>query len=250
MLNRFQIGRYYSIDSLIHKMNSACKILCILLCVIMLLFPHDIWFDIIILCGILLIIYISKVPVHLYLNSIFSFKYFYISIFILNLLCGVSIVSSVQMLLKLCIIVLYSQVLVFTTSLQDMMFGIDKIFSPLKILGIKTKQLTFCLSLAISFIPLILEQVSRIMKSLESRGIDYKKTNIRGKLSIIKAIIFPIFVLTLRRADLLAESLEVRNYNLENDCCCTKNGEWDLFDFCILGIHILLFLILILGVIL
>lgn len=250
MLNKFQIGRYYSTDSLIHRMNSTVKILCILLCVIILLFPHSIWFDFFILCGMLLLIYVSKAPFCLYMNSIFSLKYFYVSIFVLNLLCGVSIVSSFQMLLKVCIMILYSQVLVLTTSLQDMMIGIDKVLSPLKIFKLKTKHLTFCLSLAISFIPLILEQADRIMKSLTSRGIDYKKTNLRGKLSIIKAIIFPMFVLTLRRADHLAESLEVRGYTIDSNYFENIKEQWNIFDIGVFLVHVVLFIVLILGVIL
>ena len=85
------------------------------------------------------------------------------------------------------------------------------------------------------------------MKSLASRGIDYKKTNLRGKLSIIKAIIFPIFVLTIRRADHLAESLEVRGYNIENNYFDDVKEKWNIFDVFILLIHIILFIILILG---
>lgn len=250
MLNSFQIGQYYHTNSLIHKMNAVVKILCILLCVIMFLFPHGIWMDGIILCGILLLIYISKVPYRLYLKSIISLKYFYISIFILNFLCGVSVVSSLQMILKICIIILYSQILVLTTSLQDMMIGIDRILFPLKIFGIKTKQLTFCLSLTISFIPLILEQVERIMKSLASRGIDYKNANLKEKLYIMRAIIFPVFVLTLRKADYLAEAIEVRGYNIDSNYFNSKKQTCNGYETCILIIHIILFMIIILGVIL
>ena len=250
MLNSFQIGRYYPVDSMIHKMNSTVKILCIILCVITLFLPHSVYIDVTFLLGILFLIYVSRVPFQLYSNSIFSLKYFFFGIFILNLVCGVTLMSSFQMIFKMCIIILYSQILVFTTSLQDMMIGIDKVVSPLKIFKIQTKQLTFCLSLAISFIPIIFEQTECIMKSLASRGIDYKRANLCGKLSIIKAIIFPIFILTLRRADSLAESLEVRGYNMDSNYFDVDRQKWSLFDICMLLIHILLFIILILGVIL
>lgn len=250
MLNRFQIGRYYFKDSIVHNINPTVKIICIFLCVIMLLFPHSIWFDIIILFGLLILAYMSKVPCYLYLNSFLGLKYFYFSIFLINLICGVPIISSFQMIFKICIMILYSQILVLTTSLQDMMSEINNVLSPLEIFKIRTKELTFCLSLAISFIPLIIEQANYIMKSLASRGIDYKNISLYRKLTVIRAIIFPIFILTLKKADHLAESLDVRRYNIKSDYFNDKGKKWDKIDICILGIHIILFFILVLGVIL
>ena len=250
MLNKISIGRYYPLNSLIHNMNSTIKIICLFMCVIMLLIPHNILFDIVILSGLLIIMHISKIPYITYLKSILILKWFYISILLINLICGVNIVSSVQMIFEICILIIYSQVLVLTTTLEDMMSSIDNLLSPLRIFGVKTKQLTFCLSLAISFIPLILEQADKIMKSLLSRGINYKGVSLCKKFSVIKATIFPLFISTLRKADHLAETLEVRGYNIENSYYNSNSTKVGLFDYIMLLLHILLFIILILGVIL
>lgn len=250
MLNKISIGRYYPLNSLIHTMNSTIKIICLFICVIMLLIPHNILFDIIILSGLFAIMYISKIPYITYLKSILILKWFYISILLINLICGVDIISSLQMIFEICILIIYSQILVLTTTLEDMMSGIENLLLPLRIFRIKTKQLTFCLSLSISFIPLILEQADKIMKSLSSRGINYKGVSLRKKISVIKATIFPLFISTLRKADHLAEALEVRGYNIENSYYNSNSTKIGLFDYVMLLLHIVLFITLILGVIL
>lgn len=250
MLNKISIGRYYPLNSLIHNMNSTVKIICLFMCVIMLLIPHNILFDILILSGLLVIMYISKIPYRIYLKSILILKWFYISILLINLICGVDIISSIKMIFEICTLIIYSQILVLTTTLEDMMNGIDNLLSPLRILGFKTRQLTFCLSLSISFIPLILEQADKIMKSLSSRGINYKSVSLCKKFSVIKTIIFPLFISTLRKADHLAEALEVRGYNIENSYYNSNSTKVGLIDYVMLLLHGILFIILILGVIL
>jgi len=81
-----------------------------------------------------------------------------------------------------------------------------------------------------------------------AKCVDYKKSSIRQKLYIMRAIILPIFILTLRKADYLAESLEVRQYNIHSNYFENRKNRWNRIDILMLLIHIFIFLIL--GVIL
>lgn len=210
MLNNISISRYVLKDSFIHKMNPLIKILCTLLCIFMISTNHLIIVDIFILLFVFILLYISKIPITNYINNIFRLRVFLVSIFIFNIIFNSSILLSIQLLLKIIIIIMYSQLLLFTTSVSDMIFSIEWLLRPLQLLKVNTKQISFCIGLSIVFIPVVIEQFNIIIKSLKARGIDIKKGNMKQRIMLFNSIIIPMFILTLKKADVLAESLELR----------------------------------------
>ena len=240
MLNNINISRYILGDSFIHRMNPLVKILCILLCILIVSTNHLIGLDIFMLLFLVVVLYLSKVPMSNYIQNIYHLKIFLLIIFIFNIIFNSSFLLTFQLLLKIIIVILYSQVLLFTTSVSDMIFSIELLLRPLKIFKINIRQISFCIGLSIVFIPVIINQFNTIIKSVKGRGINVEKGSIKQKLMLLNSIIVPMFILTLRKADVLAESLELR---YDDKSVTTITYKVNISDIIILIIHVILIII-------
>lgn len=244
MLNNINISRYILKNSFIHRMNPLVKILCILLCILITSTNHVVILDIFMLLFLIVVLYLSKVPMIDYMKNIYRLKIFLLSIFIFNIIFNSSFLLIFQLLLKIIIVILYSQVLLFTTATSDMIFSIEWLLRPLKLFKINTKQISFCICLSIVFIPVVIEQFNVIIKSIKGRGINIEKGNIKQRIMLLTSVIIPMFILTLRSSDALAESLELR---YDNKSVSNITYKVNISDIIILLIHVIL---IIMGVIL
>lgn len=245
MLNKIMIGRYYPVNSQVHKMNPLAKIICILLFVVMIFFTYDIKFNIIISILVILMLLNTKVPIKIYFKTILSIKWLLLFIFIINLILGFNLQVTIITVLRLVYIVLYTSILTLTTPPTEITYGLEKFFSPLRLIGIPVNKMALSISLALRFIPTIIDQGNKIIKSQASRGIDYYNSNLQGKILALKSLIIPIFVLSIKRADDLADAMEVRLYNINNKRTNFRQNRWGLYDTFLVIIHLSLFILIV-----
>lgn len=238
MLNNLVIGRYYNSNSRIHYMHPLSKIICTILFIIMVFICNDI--RLMILLSLLAILFteMSKVPLSIYLKTVNSLKYILIFILIINLIFKVDIIITIMTMLRLILIVLYTSVLTLTTPPTEITYGLEMFLSPLKIIGIPVNKMALSISLALRFIPTIIDQGNKILKSQASRGIDYYNSNIKGKFMAVKSMLIPMFVITLKRADNLAEAMAVRLYSVNSKRTNFRINRWYFFDTYMVLIHI------------
>ena len=145
------------------------------------------------------------------------------------------------MILKIILGVLYSMIFIFTTTFKEITGKLESLLSPFKIFKLPIKQMSLSLSLALKFIPLIFNQAEKILKSQASRGIDFKHSNLKGKVLAISSMLLPMFILSLKRADDIVDCLEVRSYDINKK---NKINKWHLFDKIMLLVHLLLLIII------
>lgn len=242
MLNNINISRYCNINSPIHNITALIKIICTLLFSILTFISYDLKMNILITILLLIILLLSNIPIKKYLISIWSLKGFLIFIFLINLLLGNNLYITIITILRIIYVMLYSMMLLGTTTLKDLIIGLEQFFSPLKIFNIPVSKIAFSISLALHFIPELLCKGNNILKSLSNRGINYSQSNIKEKITILKIIIFPMFILSIKKADKLAETLEIRLFDV-NSKIAYKN-HYKLYEIFILLVHLaLLFLI-------
>ena len=166
------------------------------------------------------------------------------------MLFKVSLETTILYVLKLVMIFLYSMILTLTTSPNDITIGLEKVFSPLKILKIPVNALAFSVTLAIRFIPMIIEETNTIMFSLNSRGIDYNKSSFKGKIRIMINMLVPMFAATIKRSDDLALSMELRLYKINGKRSSCRINKWNLYDSFIIMFHVIIILVMFKGVML
>ena len=101
------------------------------------------------------------------------------------------------------------------------------------------------ISISLRFIPTVIDEGDKILKSQACRGIDFNTSNIKDKLVAIKSLVIPMFVLTLKRADELADAMEVRLFSIYKKRTNFRQNPWGFYDTYLTSIHIVLLITLI-----
>lgn len=245
MLNNLILGRYYSTKSFIHSMNSTAKILCIFLFSAITVITNSLLLGILLLLFNLILIKITNIPIKLYLKSLSKMKFFLIFIFIINFIFGVSFSSNLIMIIKVVLLINYSTILTLTTPPTEITYGLERALSPLNKLKIPVNKLSLSITLALRFIPTIFDEASKIMKSQASRGVDYYNSDLKGKFEALKTLIIPMFNLSIKRADLLGDAMEVRLFSFDRRRSNYRMNKWKITDCLIVLLHVILLVIVI-----
>lgn len=238
------IAKYYPIKSRIHVMHPLSKIICTLLFITMTFLTYDLKFNVLI--GILLFIIIlnTNIPIKIYIKPIIGIKWLLLFILIINIIFKTNLLITIITILRLIYIILYTSVLILTTTPSEITYGLEKLFLPLKLIGIPVNRMALSISLALRFIPTIIEQGNKILKSQTSRGIDYYNSSIKEKISAVKSLIIPIFVLSVKRADDLALTMEIRLYDIDSKRTNFRQSKWQIYDTFLVLIHLLMFVLI------
>lgn len=239
------LGRYYPITSLIHKMNPVAKILCTILFIIMVLLANNLFTHTLIFILLILILLSSKVPMKEYFFTIFKMKWLLLFILILNIIFMNNLENTAIMLLMVIDMVLYSCVLTLTTPPSELTYGLEKVLSPLKLFKVPVNKMALTLTLALRFIPSIMDTGNKILKSQASRGIDYYNSNIKGKVLALRSLIIPMFALTMKKADDLADIMAIRLYDVNQKRTNFRQNHWGFYDTFILLVHISLLILIV-----
>ena len=116
------------------------------------------------------------------------------------------------MALRLILLLLFSSVLTFTTSPIVLTDGIEKLLRPFKAIGVPAHELAMMMTIALRFIPTLLEETDRIMKAQTARGADFSSGNLLERAKNMLPLLVPLFVSAFRRAEELAIAMESRCY--------------------------------------
>ena len=114
--------------------------------------------------------------------------------------------------LRVVIIVLISSLLTFSTSSTDLNNGLESVMKPLKVIKFPVSEMAMMLSITLRFIPTLLDETNKIMKSQASRGVDFKESKLKDKVTQIVSLLVPMFVISFQRAEDLANAMESRGY--------------------------------------
>ena len=228
MIREMTLGQYYKADSVLHKLDARVKLLGTLLFVITLFFPKSLLSLGIATVFLAFTIKLSKVPFSMMIRGVkplfviicFSAIINMISVGgeVLIKLGPVSITKqglwmAFYLVIRLVYLVIGSSVMTFTTTPNQLTDGLEKGFRFLKKVHIPVHEIAMMMSIALRFIPILTEELDKIMKAQMSRGVDFVSGNIleRGKKLI--PVLVPLFIAAIRRASDLAMAMDARCYN-------------------------------------
>ena len=137
--------------------------------------------------------------------------------------------------LRIVLIVVISTMLTMTTSTTDINLGLEWVLSPLKIIKIPVAEFAMMLSLTLRFIPTLLIETEKIMKAQASRGIDFNEGNIVDKMKQIVTLLIPMFVISINRAEDLANAMEARGYIIGDKRTSIDELKFNLRDYLAFG---------------
>lgn len=252
MQNSISLSKYHYNDTLIHKMHPTSKIITSLIYILLVLIQNNLYITLSLTLLLVLMLYLSKINIKIILKTLNSTKYLMIFLLIINIINGFSLEIYTIYVLKLLLVMVEANILITTTNLNDLNYGIYVLFLPLeKLFKISAKKLAFSITLSLRFIPTLLNKGNKIIKAQTSRGVNFKTNNIKNKIYYLSSILIPLIINTIKEADEVADTMELRMYDVDNFTIKPKKNNWDFMDYYFLTTHItLLVMIMIRGVIL
>ena len=158
-----------------------------------------------------------------------------------------ALINSAFIALRIIILLLISSVLTLTTKPTELNIGLESLLKPLKILKLNVSVFSMMVSIALRFIPTLINEANKIIKAQASRGVEFKESNFKEKINQIISLIVPMFILAYRRASDLADAMEARGYNPDSERTSIRALEYELSDVISLIIIILISAFMILG---
>lgn len=249
MIKNITIGQYIPGESVIHRLDPRTKILITVL-FISLLFLVNSFFGYGLAAAIIFTaVLLSKIPVKFILRGIrpllviiiltLSLHFFMTEgrvIFKIGFLKVTyeGLTRGLMMGLRLVLLVLGTSILTLTTSPILLTDGIESLMTPLKKLGFPAHELAMMMTIALRFIPTLLEETDKIMKAQMARGADFESGNIFQRAKSLIPILIPLFVNAFRRADDLAIAMEARGYRGGEGRTKFRVLKFTYYDFLVL----------------
>ena len=115
-------------------------------------------------------------------------------------------------MIRLIIIVTLSTILTLTTKPTDLNLGLERILKPFKYIGLNAEELAMIISIALRYIPTLLDEANKIMLAQASRGVDFTEGKFKDKVMQIISLLVPMFIISFKRSDELANAMEARNF--------------------------------------
>lgn len=228
MITSIAIGQYIPGDSIIHRADPRTKIILSIVLMIMIFTLKTFWTLTAITLFTVLAVMISGVPLKYTLRGLKPLLVIIILSAAVNIISidGTPISNSVplkyityeglivaaRLSLRLVLVVVSGSLLTFTTTPILLTDGIEKLLNPLKRVGVPAHELAMMMSIALRFIPTLLEETDKIMKAQAARGADFDTGNLVQRAKSFVPVLVPLFVSAFRRADELATAMEARCY--------------------------------------
>jgi len=227
MLKDITIGQYIPGESLIHRLDPRTKILIVIIYMTALFIINNAIGYFFILFFSSNIIFLSRIPVKYYLKGLKPLLIIIILTVSLHIFMtpGTVIVEigplavtqegvkqGVFMGTRLILLVTVTSVLTLTTTPMTLTDGIERLLNPFKRIGVPAHELAMMMTIALRFIPTLIEETDKIMKAQMARGADFESGNIIQRAKALIPLLVPLFLGAFRRADDLAMAMEARCY--------------------------------------
>lgn len=231
MIRDITIGQYYPVNSILHRLDPRVKLFGTLLFIVSLFIVNNFLGYIFVTFFLGTIIVLSKVPLGYILKGLKVILILLMISVVFNLfLTPGNVVAKVWifkitdsgirtaafMAIRLIYIIIGSSIMTLTTTPNNLTAGFEKALNPLNRLRIPIHEMAMMISIALRFIPILMEETDKIMKAQLARGADFETGNIVKKAKSMVPILIPLFVSSFRRATDLAVAMEAR---------CYKGGE-------------------------
>ena len=228
MIRDITIGQYYPADSPIHKIDARVKIVITLLYILSLFIIESFIGYAFVIASLAVIIKMSKVPFKFMVKGLKSLIFIIVFTAIINLFVTKGetplftvwrftvtlegVYFAIKMCLRIVLLIISSSILTLTTTPIKLTDGIESLLKPLSKIGVPAHDIAMMMTIALRFIPTLLDETDKIIKAQQARGADFDTGNLVNKAKALVPILVPLFISAFRRADELAMAMEARCY--------------------------------------
>jgi len=228
LIRDITLGQYYQAESLLHRIDPRTKLFATLIYIISLFIYKNPYTYILAAAFLILSIKLSKVPVKFIVRGLKPILILMLFTVCLNIfmvkgeviariwklsITKEGVENAIYMAVRLVLLVLESSILTLTTTPQRLTDGLEKGLGFLKKIKVPVHEISMMMSIALRFIPVLLEETDRIMKAQLARGADFESGNIIKKVKSLVPVVVPLFIASFKRAGDLAMAMETRCYS-------------------------------------
>lgn len=227
MIRDITLGQYFPGASFLHKMDPRAKILLLVIYVVTLFLAESVAAYLLLLLSTALLIGLTRISLKFYLRGLKPLLFIMVFTAILNMLYSEGeplfefwvfsvstegILKAVFMVVRIVMMVLVMSVLTYTTSPLLLTGGLERLLYPLSFLKVPVHDFAMMMTIALRFIPTLLEETEKIMNAQKARGADFESGSLVRRAKAMIPILIPLFVSAFRRAEELAVAMECRCY--------------------------------------
>lgn len=229
MIRDITIGQYYKAESWVHRLDPRVKLVGTLLFLISLFLTRSITTYLLATLWLIIVIKSSKVPFRFVIRGLKAIVILLIITALLNLfmlkggdvlvhvwkftITEEGVATTLYIAIRLIYLIIGSSIMTLTTTPTELTDGIESLLKPLTRLHVPVHEIAMMMSIALRFIPILLEETDKIMKAQLARGADFESGNIFHRVKAMVPILVPLFVSAFRRANDLALAMEARCYH-------------------------------------
>lgn len=231
MIRDITLGQYFPGDSVVHRLDPRNKIVLTVVCMVMLFCASNFYGLVAASAFILIVTAVSRIPISTVLRGVRPI----IPIVLLTAVINIFYVSgktvwswrfititregielAVFMTVRIIFLIIGTSLMTYTTSPIALTDGLERLLSPLKKIKLPVHELSMMMTIALRFIPTLIEETDKIISAQKARGADFETGNLMRRIRALMPILIPLFVSAFRRAEELA---------LAMDCRCYHGGE-------------------------
>ncbi|MDD7350670.1 MAG: energy-coupling factor transporter transmembrane component T [Clostridia bacterium] len=255
-------GQYYPAESVIHRLDARAKIIFSLLYMIGIFFVVSYTMYLAVFIFLVSVVALAKIPLKLLFKSVKAILFILFFTAIINVLfykqgnvlvewwkiriTDEGINFAIKMVLRLSLLVMGTSLLTFTTTPTALTDAIESLLKPLTYIKVPVHDLAIIMSIALRFIPGLIEETDKIMMAQKARGANLDTGNFVQKIKAMLPVLIPLFVSAFRRADELADALDSRCYNASPNRTKMKVLKYEWRDLVGLLIVVALFVAILL----
>ncbi|MBT2667920.1 energy-coupling factor transporter transmembrane protein EcfT [Bacillus sp. ISL-4] len=246
MLDKMIIGRYVPANSLMHKMDPRAKLLLVFLFVCVVFLANNVVSYGLLAVFTILLISISKIPLRYLYNGLKPIFFLIVFTFLLHILFTKEgellfeygwfeiyeggLIQGFFISVRFTLLILVTSLLTLTTSPISITDGMEELLGPLKKWKMPVHELALMMSIALRFIPTLMEETEKIMKAQTARGVDFSSGPIKDRVKSIVPLLVPLFVSSFKRAEELATAMESRGYRGGEGRTKYRQLDWKTSD--------------------
>ena len=227
MISDITLGQYFPGKSLLHRMDPRAKLLVTFLCIVFIFVANNFVGLLLVVLLVAAAMLLSGISIRQYLKSLKAILFVVLFTSVLNLFYGSGqvlvqvgfmritvggVMNSIFIAVRIICLILISSVLTFTTSPNQLTDALERVMKPLKIFHVKVHEIAMMMTIALRFVPTLLEETDKIMSAQKSRGADMESGGLMQRVRALIPILIPLFVSSFRRAYDLAMAMECRCY--------------------------------------
>ena len=227
MIRDITLGQYYPGDSAVHRLDARTKIIATLLYIIELFVVNNFWGFLIAAAALFAVIAVSRVPLKFIFRGLTAVFLIIAFTFVLNLfmvegrvlwhwkfltITYEGVHRAFFMAVRLVLLIIGSSVMTLTTKPVELTDGLEKLLKPFSKIGLPSHEIALMMTIALRFIPTLMEETDKIIKAQQARGADFESGNLIQRAKSLIPILVPLFVSSFRIAQDLALAMEARCY--------------------------------------